>query len=42
MEDSKITEIEIDKSRESYRKVAIRTSILFFCILDLSYIDPMY
>ena len=42
MKDSKITEIEIDKARESYRPVAYRASILFFCIVDLNGIDPMY
>ena len=42
MKDSKVTEIEIDKSRESYRPVAYRASILFFCIVDLNGIDPMY
>jgi len=42
VEDSKITEKEIDAARESYRPVAYRASILFFCINDLSNIDPMY
>ena len=42
MKDSKITEIEIDKAREAYRSVAYRASILFFCIVDLNGIDPMY
>jgi len=42
MKDSKITEEQIDKSREGYRSVAYRTSILFFCIVDLAGIDPMY
>jgi len=40
--DSKITEAEIDKSREDYRPTAFHCSILFFCIIDLSIIDPMY
>lgn len=42
MKDSKITEDQIDKVRESYRPVAFRASILFFCIVDLALIDPMY
>jgi dynein heavy chain len=42
VKDSKITEAEIDKARESYRPVAFRASLLYFCILDLSLIDPMY
>ena len=42
VKDSKITEAQTDKSREEYRPVAIRASILFFCIVDLAYIDPMY
>jgi len=40
--DSKITEKEIDETREGYRPVAFRASLLFFCILDLCTIDPMY
>jgi len=40
--DSKKTEIEIDKSREGYRSVAFRASLLFFCIIELSVVDPMY
>lgn len=42
VKDSKVTEAEIDKARESYRPVAFRSSLLYFCILDLSLIDPMY
>ena len=42
MKDSKITEVEIDKAREGYRSVAYRAAILFFCIVDLNGIDPMY
>jgi len=42
VQDSKVTEVEIDKTREEYRPVAQRSSILFFCILELSTIDPMY
>jgi len=32
----------IDETREQFRVVAFRASILFFCIVDLSAIDPMY
>ena len=42
MKESEITEKEIDKTRESFRPVAYRASLLFFCIVDLSMIDPMY
>ena len=40
--ESKITEVEIDKTRELFRPVAYRASVLFFTIIDLSAIDPMY
>ena len=36
------TESEIDATRELYRPVAFRSSILFFCIADLCIVDPMY
>lgn len=42
MKESEITEKEIDKTRETYRPVAYRASILFFTIIDLAFIDPMY
>lgn len=42
VKDSKITEAQIDEARESYRPVAFRAAILFFCIVDLSTVDPMY
>lgn len=35
-------EKEIDQARTAYIPVARRASILFFCIADLSLIDPMY
>jgi dynein heavy chain, axonemal len=35
-------EKEIDQIRNSYRKVSIRGSILYFVIKDLSLLDPMY
>jgi len=36
------TERTIDQSRQSYRQVAFRGSLLFFCISSLFYVDPMY
>ena len=36
------TEKEIDTTRELYRPVASRASLLFFCIADLASVDPMY
>jgi len=42
MKESEITEKEIDEKRESLRDVAYRASLLFFCVTDMSTIDPMY
>jgi dynein heavy chain len=42
MKESEITEKEIDTTRELYRPVAYRASLLFFGIVDLAVIDPMY
>jgi len=42
MKESEITEKEIDKTREIYRPVAYRAAILFFTIIDLALVDPMY
>lgn len=42
MKESEITEKEIDTIRESFRPVAFRSQLLFFCIVDLATIDPMY
>eukprot|EP00933_Yihiella_yeosuensis_P041142 TRINITY_DN35573_c0_g1_i1.p1 TRINITY_DN35573_c0_g1~~TRINITY_DN35573_c0_g1_i1.p1 ORF type:complete len:1671 (-),score=457.77 TRINITY_DN35573_c0_g1_i1:233-5206(-) len=39
---AKVTEANIDVARESYRPVAYRTAVLFFCIVELTNIDPMY
>jgi dynein heavy chain len=36
------TEISIDLAREGYRSAAIRSSIVFFVLNDLSKVDPMY
>lgn len=42
MAQSKIVEVEINETRNMYRDVSIRGSILYFVIADLSGIDPMY
>lgn len=39
---AEVTEAEIDAVREEYRECAIRASILFFVLMDMSHIDPMY
>ncbi|XP_040015424.1 dynein heavy chain 1, axonemal [Xiphias gladius] len=36
------TERDIDATRLEYVPVAVRTQILFFCVADLSTVDPMY
>jgi dynein heavy chain len=40
--EAEATEKEIDASREGYRPVAYRGSVLYFCIRDLGVVDPMY
>jgi len=40
--EAEVTEKTIDETREVYRPVATRSSILFFCISDLASVDPMY
>jgi len=42
MKESEETERDIDTTRELYRPVAYRASLLFFAIVDLASIDPMY
>ena len=39
---SKDAERVIDETREDFRVVAFRASVLYFCITDLDKIDPMY
>jgi dynein heavy chain len=39
---SEISNLEINKTREKFRPVATRGSILYFVIDDISKIDPMY
>lgn len=41
-EAAKITEEKIDIFRQSYRPLAVHSSILYYCITDLQNIDPMY
>ncbi|CAB4069325.1 DNAH [Lepeophtheirus salmonis] len=36
------TEKEIDRTRDGYNPVATHASVLFFCVSELSQIDPMY
>eukprot|EP01084_Bolivina_argentea_P240872 404515_1 len=40
--EQEIVEKEIDIARDGYVSVAFRASILYFCVSDLSPIDPMY
>jgi dynein heavy chain, axonemal len=42
VEQAKETEKKIDMTRELYRSVAYRGSLLYFCVTDLALIDPMY
>ena len=42
LQESEITEKEINLKRENYRAIAKRASLLFFCVMDISQIDPMY
>ena len=39
---AEITEKEIDETRMKYIPVAVLSQILFFCVSDLSNVDPMY
>jgi dynein heavy chain len=40
--EAEATEAEIDATRELYRPVAVRSSLLFFAISELAGVDPMY
>jgi dynein heavy chain len=42
MIESEKLEAEIEEKSEEYRPVAKRASLLYFCIADLSTVDPMY
>ncbi|XP_004521647.2 dynein heavy chain 2, axonemal [Ceratitis capitata] len=39
---AEVTEIEIDAARQEYQPAAERAAILFFVLMDMSKIDPMY
>ena len=41
-EESEKTEKQIDDTRQNYKPVAERASLLFFCITDFSNVDSMY
>lgn len=40
--ESEVTEHEINETRNKYRPVAVRGSIIYFVIADLALVDPMY
>ena len=40
--DAEVTETEIDAYRERYRPVAYRATILYFSVVNLCVVDPMY
>eukprot|EP00392_Amoebophrya_sp_AT5.2_P006222 g6232.t1 len=42
VEEGKVTEKEIDVARSGFIPVAFRASVLFFCVVELIQIDPMY
>lgn len=39
---AEITEVEIDAARQEYKPASERAAILFFVLMDMSKIDPMY
>jgi len=42
VKEAEATEQEIDTTRQKYRPVAYRASILYFTIADMAIVDPMY
>ncbi|CDI85223.1 hypothetical protein EPH_0053350 [Eimeria praecox] len=42
VQEAELTEHEIDEARQCYRKVAARCSQLFFSLVELACIEPMY
>ncbi|XP_071452908.1 dynein axonemal heavy chain 1-like [Hetaerina americana] len=42
LEATKVTQEDIENTRQGYIPLAVRAQILFFCVVDLSAIDPMY
>ncbi|XP_046868372.1 dynein axonemal heavy chain 2 [Drosophila willistoni] len=39
---AEVTEVEIDAARQEYKPASERAAILFFVLMDMSKIDPMY
>ncbi|XP_034489366.1 dynein heavy chain 2, axonemal-like, partial [Drosophila innubila] len=39
---AEVTEVEIDAARQEYKPSSVRAAILFFVLMDMSKIDPMY
>lgn len=42
MEAAEVTQADIDNTRALYIPVANRAQILFFCLMDMANVDPMY
>jgi len=42
LKDASVTEAKIEKAREQYKPVSLRAAILFFVLINLSNVDPMY
>jgi len=42
LDDAEKVESQIEKTRNMHREVAVRGSILYFCIVDMSFINEMY
>jgi dynein heavy chain len=42
LEAQKHTEERIENTRKEYKPVAYRVSLLFFCVMDMSLVEPMY
>jgi dynein heavy chain len=42
LEAQKHTEERIENTRKEYKPVAYRVAILFFCVMDMSLVEPMY
>lgn len=40
--EAKVTEVQINEARESYRVVARRASLLYFILNELNIINPIY
>jgi len=42
VEEAVVLEKQIDETRQQYRSIAVRGSIIYFIIADLALVDPMY